>query len=651
MSIVPTEYAKTAPAPPPYQDRVMEGVAPDEVDLAAKAYDPQGWPRGITLQRTRNLQLTRNAASTANTRTDTQGFQIDAYIETPNFGALSAHALALGGRSTTGLTSWSLRQTGLPFDGGWRADNALGTTNLLVPELARRNSRLALPSTQVLGGSTVWRNQSGLGLVLGASVGEPGRFEGFPQSRFVGLGGRVQSAFAQSTFGEWTAAAAVAQGSSILPDVAPTRGDGSNTAPRVSPRGFYLSAATNERVTGTSWQASALGSNNGSVDATGLWADAIWRDGGHRQQLSLFRFERDLTWIDRPLPADLQGASYRYDFTSLRWDIATNVESFSSVSKQNPSGWYASASARRLLSAGISAGGGLALRQYGASSESGFGYVQWQNRFGVSRVQVDVASARRGQRSEGITFDHSLYAENGFSLSTTLGLEWLRPFNATTGMQQSRERATTLGINGRGAVGNNLTLQGGIRARNLAGDAPYHGTSLAATIGVDWQINRDWTFGGSLYENRGVLTETLGVLSPLAVPEIVRTRPNDRGFFIALRYGTNAGTPIVPLGGPPGSGAGRLEGSVFLDANNNGLRDANETPAANVLVTLDGKFSARTNASGAFEFASVAAGVHTLTVLQDDLPLPWTLDTEQKITASISTRATTRIDIGAKRMR
>ncbi|MEQ1517665.1 MAG: hypothetical protein ABL931_14370, partial [Usitatibacteraceae bacterium] len=69
------------------------------------------------------------------------------------------------------------------------------------------------------------------------------------------------------------------------------------------------------------------------------------------------------------------------------------------------------------------------------------------------------------------------------------------------------------------------------------------------------------------------------------------------------------------------------------------------------LVTLDGKFSARTNALGAFEFASVAAGAHTLTVLQDDLPLPWTLETEQKITASISTRATTRIDIGAKRPR
>jgi hypothetical protein len=66
---------------------------------------------------------------------------------------------------------------------------------------------------------------------------------------------------------------------------------------------------------------------------------------------------------------------------------------------------------------------------------------------------------------------------------------------------------------------------------------------------------------------------------------------------------------------------------------------------------LDGKFTTRTNAFGGFEFASVASGAHTLTVLQDDLPLPWTVDTDQKISAPVTTRGSTRIDIGAKRPR
>ena len=140
----------------------MEGVSPlPDEDIGVAEYNAQGWPRGLSLQLTRNLQTSRNGvpnSSRPETRTDTQGVQIDAYLETPDFGALSIHALALGGRGSSSLTNWNLRQTGLPFDGGWRADNALGTTNLLVPELSRRNSRLALPTPQVLGGSSVWRN-------------------------------------------------------------------------------------------------------------------------------------------------------------------------------------------------------------------------------------------------------------------------------------------------------------------------------------------------------------------------------------------------------------------------------------------------------------------------------------------------------------
>ena len=189
------------------------------------------------------------------------------------------------------------------------------------------------------------------------------------------------------------------------------------------------------------------------------------------------------------------------------------------------------------------------------------------------------------------------------------------------------------------------------RSRNVSGAATNSGTSIAANIGLDWQISRDWSFGGSFYENRGALSETVLVQSPLIVPEIVNTRPRDRGFFVTLRYATRAGTPSAPLGGVPGSGSGGIEGSVFLDSNGNGQRDGNENGAANVLVVLDGKFSTRTNAFGEFVFPNVVSGQHRLNVLQDDLPLPWTVDTDQKIIATVSTRDTTRIDIGAKRMR
>ena len=641
----------------PYEDRIMEGVPPqDESDLARVEYNAEGWPRGISLQLTRNLQSSQNTSATsANTRTDTQGIQIDGYVETPNFGALSLHARALGGRNTAGLTSWSLRQTGLPFDGGWRADNALGATNLFVPELARRNSRLTLPSPQVLGGSTIWRNEGSGALTFGASVGEPGRFEGFPQSRFVGSGGQVNSLFAQATQNEWTAAAAFAQGSNILPDAAPLTGDDpNNSAARISPRGFYVSAARHDLTTGASWQASAIASTASAVDATGLWADVIWRDAGHHHQASIFRFTRGLSWIDRPLAADLQGGSYRYNYLSLRWDLSANIESFASVSGQNPNGWYASASGRRLLTSNVSTGGGFALRSYGVSSASGFGYMQWQNPLGISRLQLDAATTQRGQSSQAVTFDHSVYAENGLSLSTSLSVERLRLAPASSETPVARQNAVAIGLSGRAVLTNSLSVQGSLRARDVRGGDGGSGATLALNVGLDWQINRDWSFSSSLYANRGVLSDTVAVQSPLVVAEVVRARPSDYGVFLILRYVWRAGTPSAVFGGPPGSGSGRIEGSVYLDSNDNGQRDGNESGVANVLVVLDGKFSTRTNAFGDFEFPTVVSGQHTLSVLQDDLPLPWTIGADQKdqkISAPVSIRNTTRVDIGAKRLR
>jgi hypothetical protein len=205
-------------------------------------------------------------------------------------------------------------------------------------------------------------------------------------------------------------------------------------------------------------------------------------------------------------------------------------------------------------------------------------------------------------------------------------------------------------VNGRIVLANNLSLQGSLRARDARGSGTDSGTTLATNISLDWQINRDWSLGTSVYENRGVLVDTLAVQSPLVTPEIIRTRPNDRGLFVTLRYGSHAGSTSAPLGGFPGSGSGRIEGSVYLDANGNGQRDGNESGAANILVMLDGKFSTRTNAYGGFEFPSVVSGPHVLTVLQDDLPLPWSVDTERKINAPVSTRDVTHVDIGAKRM-
>ena len=90
---------------------------------------------------------------------------------------------------------------------------------------------------------------------------------------------------------------------------------------------------------------------------------------------------------------------------------------------------------------------------------------------------------------------------------------------------------------------------------------------------------------------------------------------------------------------------------VYLDANNNGQPDAGEAGAANVTVVLDGRFSVQTNAAGRFSFPVVATGHHVITVVADNLPLPWVLIGDGRRETEVTTRDRTVISIGAQRPR
>jgi hypothetical protein len=101
----------------------------------------------------------------------------------------------------------------------------------------------------------------------------------------------------------------------------------------------------------------------------------------------------------------------------------------------------------------------------------------------------------------------------------------------------------------------------------------------------------------------------------------------------------------------PGSGAGTLVGFIYLDANDDGRRSAGEAGAPNLTVILDGRFSTRTDPDGKFEFPLVASGPHVIYVMPDNLALPWAISGESRRDVMISTRETTRVEIGATRNR
>jgi hypothetical protein len=125
--------------------------------------------------------------------------------------------------------------------------------------------------------------------------------------------------------------------------------------------------------------------------------------------------------------------------------------------------------------------------------------------------------------------------------------------------------------------------------------------------------------------------------------------PESRSLMLALRYEARAGTASAPLGGAPGSGAGRIEGYVYFDQNSNASREANEAGTPGVSVLLDQRYLTRTDAQGYYRFNAVAAGQHQIELVPDNLPLPWVLGSEGPSTVEVRVREDHRLDLGVVR--
>jgi hypothetical protein len=175
---------------------------------------------------------------------------------------------------------------------------------------------------------------------------------------------------------------------------------------------------------------------------------------------------------------------------------------------------------------------------------------------------------------------------------------------------------------------------------------------VSANVSLTWQLSQSWEILATYYDSRVGSWTPLAVVSPLTPPmATVVPSVQESGVFLTLRYRRASGSHFAPLGGAPGAGSGEIAGVVFLDANNNGHADAGEAGAPNVTVVLDGRFSVQTDAGGRFSFPVVAIGHHVISVVADNLPLPWTLVNGGRAEVEVTTRDRTEINIAAQRMR
>jgi SdrD B-like domain len=640
-----------------YQDRVIENSALGSEEVADTPYNSEGLPRGYTLE----SNIERRGVLT---QTQLLGLRASGYADTLYWGSFSGQigyqqGSSLNTLNPTGLkqsssqTSWVLRQLGMPLEGGWRLSNALGQISLPVPELSRQSLRLGLPSASMVGVATQW--QQAQGLQVNAAAGKSGRFEGFPvpsfsttggQYAYLGVQDRIETP-AASTFGtgrwQWSAALAAAQNVPSSLDFSPL-GEG-----RVNAQSLYLAVQRQwPNTQGLSpqpdqMQLNLLASRNDGRDATGLRqpdAQGLWLDGafnreGHAHQWGLFYLQPQLNWLDANVASDLQGAYWRHAWGSRQWASESSLELLAPVQGNTPAGFFATQSLRYQYSTRTSFGGSLNIRRYISQGQSLLLYSQWSSGWGRSRAQLELASLKPADRLVRMQLDHEWEAGADLRLSTSLSLD-----------REKREglisRGWGLALSMDWNLTPNLSFTPSLNSRSSEGQLQY-----TLNTGLSWRIAPQWSLNATVFAVKGNPQTGSLVQSPLVTPAAKVQSLQDKGIFISLRYTQAAGSTQVPVGGAPGSAAGQLQGVVFLDDNGNGQQEASERGAAQITVVLDGRFTTETNAQGRFEFPYVAAGAHVITVVSDNLPLPWLINNDGRQQVQVRTRDTTAVSIGA----
>ena len=619
--------------PPAYEDRLIEGggLAPDVTTGVSAERDGSGWPRSLHLQAI-GSRVTRDDLDQ-----DEDGLRLGGMIDTPNFGAFSFEATL---RRSDGFgdesgSMFTLYQLGLPMDGGWRVNNALGVSNSPAVDLARSQYRFFVPVMLNNGLATEWRSTRGL--QLQASAGEPGQLAGLYVRTFEGLGGTQVGAGAQWNGSDlWSAAVQAV-------DVQDSR-EALGTQPTI--REISSQAFLGSMAWGTLDSRVQVNLMNSSIDGdashTGAWLDGVLRAGRLQHTAGAFRMDKDLIWGTQAMASNMQGGYYRAAFQSRQWIFDGGADYVTPVSGGSSDTVYLTGYTRYQSSSRLGGGGGVNVRDSATTAWSLFGFVDRENPWGFGRSEINYATD-----------------DNRSNVQVTLNQTWRSPpstrFSSSVVVGRDavdEETSNTIGLalNGGGALRSNLTLDLDVRWDTGSGRAAYD--SLLANVAINWNFLHGWSVGANYYASRSSGRLPLEVESPIPGEPIYLDQTfDDQGIFVSLRYAWQAGSRFAPLGGPPSGGSGSVAGILFLDDNDNGRQDAGEGGAANVMVLLNGRFAVRTDLEGRYEFPAVAAGMHVLTVVPDNLPLPWMFPMAGGVSVNVGVRDRLFVPLAAQRLR
>lgn len=678
-AVLPAGFALAAePAAQPYVDRVIDGLAatPDLASDAVPGFDASGPARALRFE-------TRGQSSASGQgRESALWLSLRAAVDTDNYGAFSldastqAYARTLRQRRGSG-SSLSLYQTAMPFGGGWQASQALGVIQTLSPRLAAQQAAFFVPSRLVQGASTQWRNdEAGVTWQLGG--GETGSFASIGQGSFYGSGNRVAVLGFEAQRGRAGQASLLPPGWSYSALASTASGSAEQTVPGLGlrsaePAGKGLLQSLRWESAAAHVQGNLLATRNDpttpapamaagvpGTNRNGGWLDGALVDGAVSHRWGLHHLDANLNWQGSALGGNTQGGYYRWSQFGLRTQVEAQVSTSQPIDAAlgGTAQRQAGLSLRHQIDQRLGIGGVAQLSSGVARGVLLSGYSEIQRPWAELRLQASIESQRGSIVAHRISSDQAWALPIGQRLRSSFALNSSRSITQDSQGTQVGAFGTTLELALVGGLDVDERLSLDLNSRASLPQSSQLSRLYNVSASGQWRFAPAWSLAASLGLSRTSGQTTAPGVNPIpplpgSLSTFVYPGTSTRDAWLTLRYEFQAGSAPVPIGtgGRVGGGGGNIVGVVYLDGNDNGRLDALEARAANVTVTLDGRYATRTDAQGRFEFPFVAPGPHRLQVASDTLPLPWMMATAEALRADVAPRETTRIEIGASRDR
>ena len=384
----------------------------------------------------------------------------------------------------------------------------------------------------------------------------------------------------------------------------------------------------------------------------GAWVDGDMRVNRWRNRYGVFRLEPDLLWADTALTNDQQGAYIRSETRSLRNAfttgldfVDTNIDGDSTRPDSYLYNGFLDDSWRwthKIIIGSTLTMRGSSPRNDAAADESRnyvvSGYISRGFSIGTSRLQISASRLEEGNdtgNGYGVVWDQDWNLRQDLSLSSSISRE------NETGID-SQEKRSSAALLMRHEITPSLTWDADISYVRVESKQLNTQNNLFASLAMYWRFFRSWDAS---------LRVTLNQFDSNADAIGTELSNEEKTLLFSVRYRESRGRPYVLLGQQAGAhGYGDITGLVFYDGNGDGIRQAGEPVAKDVVVYLDKRHVTTTDSDGRYRFEHIAVGEHDLTLALEDLPLPWGLldDAPRQVTVDI--RASSEVNFALRRI-